>query len=67
MIALGAFMLIFALGTIITPDMVSRLVMYLIYVLPQVGIWGLWLALAASVWSAVEYTMTFAKHIKKIK
>jgi CDP-diacylglycerol--glycerol-3-phosphate 3-phosphatidyltransferase len=67
MIALGAFMLIFALGTVITPDMTSRLVMYLIYILPQIGIWGLWLALVASVWSAVEYTMTFAKHIKKIK
>jgi CDP-diacylglycerol--glycerol-3-phosphate 3-phosphatidyltransferase len=67
MIAVGAFMLILALGTVITPDMTSRFVMYLIYVLPQIGIWGLWLALVASVWSAAEYTMTFAKHIKKIK
>jgi phosphatidylglycerophosphate synthase len=67
MIALGAFLLIFALGSIITPDMTSRLVMYLIYALPQIGIWGLWLALLASVWSATEYTITFAKHIKKIK
>jgi CDP-diacylglycerol--glycerol-3-phosphate 3-phosphatidyltransferase len=67
MIALGAFLLIFAMGTIITPDMTSRVVMYLIYALPQIGIWGLWLALIASLWSAGEYTITFVKALKKVK
>ncbi|MDR1337691.1 MAG: CDP-alcohol phosphatidyltransferase family protein [Rickettsiales bacterium] len=67
MVSVGAFLLIFALGTAITPDMTSRLVMYLIYALPQIGIWGLWLSLAASLWSAGEYTLTFAKHMKKVK
>ena len=32
-----------------------------------IGIGGLWLSLAASVWSAVEYTVTFAKKITQIK
>ncbi|MDR0741681.1 MAG: CDP-alcohol phosphatidyltransferase family protein [Rickettsiales bacterium] len=64
MIALGAFLLIFAMGAIITPDMTSRIVMYLIYIMPQIGIWGLWLSLLASLWSATEYTITFAKHMK---
>lgn len=67
MVALGAFLLIFAMGTVITPDMTSRFVMYLIYALPQIGIWGLWLALLSSLWSAVEYTITFAKAMKKVK
>jgi CDP-diacylglycerol--glycerol-3-phosphate 3-phosphatidyltransferase len=67
MVALGAFLLILAMGTVITPDMTSRLVIYLIYALPQIGIWGLWISLLASAWSATEYTMTFAKNLKKIK
>lgn len=67
MIALGAFLLIFALGLVITPEMTSRFVVYLIYALPQIGIWGLWLSLLASLWSATEYTITFAGALKKMK
>ena len=67
MIAIGAFLLIFAIGTIITPATQSRFLMWLIYILPQIGIWGMWLALLASVWSATQYTFTFAEKIKKIK
>ena len=67
MISIVAFLLIFAVGTIITPETDSRFIMYLIYVLPQIGIWGLWLSLVASVWSATQYTITFIGHMKKIK
>ncbi len=67
MVAVGAFMLMFAVGTLITPDMTSRIFMFVIYALPQIGIWGLWLGVVASLWSAVEYTIDFAKKFKKIK
>lgn len=67
MISIAAFLLIFAIGTIITSDSDSRTLMYMIYILPQIGIWGLWLSLIASIWSATQYTMTFLGHLKKIK
>ncbi|MBR4892113.1 MAG: CDP-alcohol phosphatidyltransferase family protein [Alphaproteobacteria bacterium] len=67
MISIAAFLLIFAIGTIITPETDSRALMYLIYILPQIGIWGLWISLVASVWSATQYTMTFLGHLKKLK
>ncbi len=67
MISTAAFLLIFAIGTMITPDTNSHLLMHLIYTLPYVGIWGLWLSLLASVWSATQYTQTFLGHLKKLK
>jgi len=67
MISIAAFLLIFAIGTMITPDTDSRLLMYMIYTLPYIGIWGLWLSLVASVWSATQYTQTFLGHLKKLK
>lgn len=67
MITICAFLLIFAVSTLITPDTTSRTIMFLIYILPQIGIWGLWLSLLASVWSATQYTFTFAEKLKKIK
>jgi CDP-diacylglycerol--glycerol-3-phosphate 3-phosphatidyltransferase len=67
MVSITTFLLIFAVGTLITPETDSRFIMYLIYVLPQIGIWGLWLSLVASVWSVTQYTITFIGHMKKIK
>lgn len=67
MIATVAFLLWFAIGSSITPATDSRLVFYLIYILPQAGIFCLWFALVASLWSATEYTFTFAQKLKKIK
>ena len=67
MISIVAFLLIFAVGTLITPETDSRFIMYLIYVLPQIGIWGLWLSLLSSIWSATQYTITFVGHLKKLK
>ena len=66
MIAVGAFLLMFVVGASITPT-TSRIVMMLVYVLPQIGIWGLWLSLLASLWSAAQYTVTFSEKLKKIK
>ena len=67
MISIAAFLLIFVVGTLISPESDSRTLMYLIYILPQIGIWGLWLSLIASIWSATQYTMTFLGHLKKLK
>jgi CDP-diacylglycerol--glycerol-3-phosphate 3-phosphatidyltransferase len=67
MVSITAFLLIFAVGTLITPETDSRFIMYLIYVLPQIGIWGLWLSLLSSIWSATQYTITFVGHLKKLK
>ena len=67
MVAICAFLLLFAVGTLITPDTTSRFVMWLIYILPYVGIWGTWLALVASLWSATQYTFTFSQKLKQIK
>ena len=66
MISIAAFLLIFAVGTLITPESDSRTLMYLIYILPQVGIWGLWLSFVASIWSATQYTETFLGHMKTL-
>ena len=32
-----------------------------------IGIFGLWVALGASIWSAIQYTKTFKEKLKKIK
>ncbi len=67
MISIAAFLLIFAISTLINANTFSQTLIYALYILPQVGIWGLWLSLIASIWSATEYTMTFMDHMKKIK
>ncbi len=67
MISIAAFLLIFVIGTMITPNSDSSFIMWAITILPYVGIWGLWLSLVASVWSATQYTQTFIGHIKKLK
>lgn len=67
MITIAAFLLLFAIGTLITPTTTGTFLMRCITILPQIGIWGLWLSLIASVWSATQYTFTFAEKLKKIK
>lgn len=67
MIAIAAFLLWFAVFSSITPETNNRIVFYLIYILPKIGIFGLWFALTASIWSATQYTFTFAEKLKKIK
>ena len=67
MIAIFAFLLWFAIFASVTPATSSRAVFYLIYTLPKIGIFCLWFALVASIWSAAQYTFTFAQKLKKIK
>lgn len=67
MIAIAAFLLWFAIFASVTPETNSKIVFYLIYVLPKIGIFSLWFALVASIWSAIQYTFTFAQKLKKIK
>lgn len=66
MVAISALLLLFALSTIMTTTD-SRFVMWLITILPYIGMWGPWLALVASLWSATQYTFTFAQKLKQIK
>jgi CDP-diacylglycerol--glycerol-3-phosphate 3-phosphatidyltransferase len=66
MISIGSFLLLFAVGAIITPETDSRFLMMLLSFLPTIGIWGLWLSLVASIWSATQYTATFVGHLKKL-
>ena len=40
---------------------------YAFYVFAYIGVICLWLALIASVWSATQYTFTFAEKLKQIK
>src|SRR5574344_595553 len=64
MISVGAFFLLIALGSTITPPITSKSLLYALIGLPYVCIWGLWLTLAASLWSATMYTFDFRKKIK---
>ena len=67
MVSIAAFFLLFAVGTAITPETDSRALMFALSALPTIGIWGLWLSLVASIWSATQYTMKFVGHLKKLK
>ncbi len=67
MVSIFAFLLFFAIASAVTPQTTNRTVFYLIYILPQIGIFTLWMALVASLWSATQYTFTFAEKLKKIK
>ena len=67
MVSIAAFLLIFAIGSSISPELDSSILMFTVHILPYIGVWGLWLSLVASVWSATQYTITFLGHLKKIK
>ena len=67
MVSITAFLLLFAISTLITPETDSRILMMAIYTLPQIGIFFMWASLVASLWSATEYTVTFFEKLKKIK
>lgn len=67
MITIAAFLGVFAIGSIITANTTSRAVVYMLYILPQVGLYGLWVSLAASLISAAQYTRTFAQKLKQVK
>ena len=67
MITITAFLALFALSTQITPETISKNYLIAMNLISQIGIIGLWLSLLASVWSATQYTFTFAEKLKKIK
>ncbi len=67
MIAIVAFLGLFAMTTTVSPATITRTHLVAMNVISQIGIFGLWAALVASLWSATQYTMTFAEKIKKIK
>lgn len=67
MITIAAFLGVFAIGSIITANTTSRAIVYLLYILPQIGLYGLWVSLAASLISAAQYTRTFAQKLKQVK
>ncbi len=67
MIAIAAILLWAAIFFSVTPETTGSIVFWLIYVLPKIGVFCLWFALVASIWSATQYTFTFAQKLKKIK
>ena len=67
MITITAFLALFALSTLITPETISKSYLVAMNLLSQIGIIGLWISLLASVWSATQYTITFVEKLKKIK
>ena len=70
MVAIGAYLLTFAAMISVSPNTSKELfetLLFTVTYLPEVGKWTLWLAMAASLWSATEYTIEFAKKFKKIK
>jgi len=67
MITISAFLLLFVVSTAVSPESITRTHLLAMNIISQIGIFGLWLSLLASVWSATQYTITFAEKIKKIK
>lgn len=67
MISIAAFLLLFAVSTLIKLQTDGRILMYIILASEKIGVYSLWLSLIASVWSATQYTKTFLGHMKKIK
>ena len=67
MITIAAFLAFFVVAATITPETTSRVTMYALQILPQIGLYGLWISLAASLISAAQYTRTFAQKLKQVK
>lgn len=67
MITITAFLGLFAMTTTVSPAGITRGTLVAMNIISQIGIFGLWLSLLASVWSATQYTFTFAQKIKQIK
>lgn len=67
MITIAAFLGLFAMTTSISPETITRTHLVIMNIVSQIGIFGLWLSLLASVWSATQYTFTFVEKMKKIK
>ncbi len=67
MVTIIAFLSLFAISSVVTPDTISANMLIVMNILSQIGIIFIWFALIASLWSATQYTFTFLEKIKKIK
>ena len=67
MITIIAFLTLFAMTSLIRPETLTRTHLIAMNITSQIGIAGLWISLLASLWSATQYTRTFAEKLKKIK
>ena len=67
MLSVLAFLILFAISTMLTPDNISTRLLMTMNILSQTGLILLWFALVASLWSATQYTFTFLGKLKKIK
>lgn len=67
LVCILAFLTLFAISSIVTPETISSKLLITMNLLSQIGIIFMWGALIASVWSATQYTFTFAEKLKKIK
>ena len=67
MIATISFLGLFVLGAHVGGLANTKLLVYMIHALQNIGLFSLWFALAASIWSATQYTQDFLKKLKKIK
>lgn len=65
MISIIAFLALFALGASVGAASNGKFILYAIYALPNIGIFALWFALAASIVSAVTYTRDFIQKLNK--
>ena len=61
------FLALFALSTLPTPETMSRTYLIATNWMSQAGIITLWVALGLSLFSALQYTFTFARKLKQIK
>ena len=67
MVCILSFLALFAISSIVTPETISSKLLITMNLLSQIGIIFMWGALIASIWSATQYTFTFAEKLKKIK
>ena len=67
MISILSFFGFIALTTSVISTYYHPLINYAIVALPNIGIFSMWFALVASIWSAVQYTYRFVLAQKKTK
>ena len=67
MFAISMFFLLFTMSKPLAAGTITRTHLMIMNVVSQAGIIGMWVALAASIFSAIQYTRTFAEKFKKIK
>jgi len=67
MLTIAMFLLLFGMTTAFSPETITRGHLMAMNIVSQIGIVGIWASLVASLWSAAQYTRTFAEKIQKIK